>query len=157
MSKEMGQVYLERFQDWAESMSDDDFLQMVNATTGRLNREEIKKRAGISEQAIKKNGNVKSELADLEEELRKRGVLPLLTEAAKQVEAGPKLYDKNAKRAAMDSRRVAQLEAVNHDLKVRVSDLEKQVEELQSKLGSAKETVEAINDGLSVFTLCPMN
>jgi chaperonin cofactor prefoldin len=157
MSKEMGQVYLERFQAWAASMSDDDFRQIIYAPKGILNRQDIKKLAGISDQAIKKNANVKSELSCLEEGLRERGVLPALTEQAKQVEGGPKLYDKTAKRTVMDSQRLAQLESVNHDLKVRVSELEKQVEELQSKLGSAKETVEAINDGLSVFTQCSMN
>jgi chromosome segregation ATPase len=157
MSQEMGQVYLERFRVWAASMSDDDFRQIVYAPNGILNRQEIKKLADISDQAIKKNVNVKQELKALEDRLRERGILPSLTESAKKAQSGAKLYDKTAKKSAMDSQRVAQLESANHDLKVRISKLEKEVEVLQSKLASSKETVEAINDGLVVFTQCPTN
>jgi hypothetical protein len=157
MSKEQGQVYLERFRAWSSSMSDDDFRQIVYAPMGILNRQEIKKLAGLSDQAIKKNANVKDELKDLEDRLRERGVLPSLTASGDKAQSAAKLYDKTAKKSGMDSQRVAQLESSNYDLKVRISALEKEVEVLRSKLASSRETVEAINDGLVVFTQCPMN
>jgi len=138
-------------------MSDDDFRQIVYAPMGILNRQEIKKLAGLSDQAIKKNANVKDELKDLEDRLRERGVLPSLTASGDKAQSAAKLYDKTAKKSGMDSQRVAQLESSNYDLKVRISALEKEVEVLRSKLASSRETVEAINDGLVVFTQCPMN
>jgi predicted nucleic acid-binding Zn-ribbon protein len=156
MSKEQGQIYLERFMAWAASMSDDDFRQIVYVPMGILNRQEIKKLAGLSDQAIKKNASVKDELKDLEDGLRERGVLPSLTTSEDKAQSAAKLYDKTAKKSAMDSRRVAQLESSNH-LKVRISELETEVKKLRSKLASSRETVEAINDGLVVFTQCPMN
>jgi len=71
---------LEKFRAWAASMSDDDFLNIVYAPTGGLNKQEIKKLLGLSYQAIKKNAGVVSALKELESELRESGVLPPLTE-----------------------------------------------------------------------------
>ncbi|CAM4307268.1 hypothetical protein VRRI112168_19930 [Vreelandella rituensis] len=68
--QEQGQIYLERFREWVKSMSDDDFRQIVYSPKGILNRQQIKKLAGLSDQAIKKNENVKAELQDLENRLR---------------------------------------------------------------------------------------
>ncbi|MFL1484788.1 VPA1267 family protein [Marinobacter sp. LN3S78] len=157
MSQERGQIYLERFQAWSASMSDDDFRQIVYGPMGILNRQEIKKLAGLSDQAIKKNANVKQALKDLEDSLRERAVLPPLTDSGKKAQAGAKLYDKTARRSSADSQRLAQLESTNHDLQVRIEKLEKENEALRSKLASTSETVEAIKDGLVVFTQCPMS
>jgi hypothetical protein len=157
MSKEQGQIYLDRFTAWSASMSDDDFRQIVYVPKGILNRQEIKKLAGLSDQAIKKNEKVKAALKDLEDRLRERGVLPPLTDSGKKAQTGSKLYDRTAKKSSLDSQRVAQLESKNHDLQVRIEKLEKENEALRAKLASSRETVEAINDGLVVFTQCPMN
>lgn len=155
MSKEQGEVYLNKFRAWKASMSDDDYRKIVYAPMGILNRQEIKKLAGLSDQAIKKNAKVKAELRSLENDLRARGVLPLLTVKGEKAQTEPRPYDKAAKRAGMDSRRVALLEAENHDLKVQVEKLQKENELLHSKLATSKETVDAITDGLTVFMQCP--
>jgi len=155
MSKEQGDVYLNKFRAWKASMSDDDYRKIVYAPMGILNRQEIKKMAGLSDQAIKKNAKVKTELQALENDLRVRGVLPPLTEKGEKAQAEPKLYDKSAKRSGMDSRRVALLEAENHDLKAQVEKLQKESELLHSKFASSRETVDAITDGLTVFMQCP--
>lgn len=47
--QEQGQIYLERFREWIKSMSDDDFRQIVYSPKGILNRQQIKKLAGLSE------------------------------------------------------------------------------------------------------------
>lgn len=157
MSKEKGQEYLDRFNAWSASMTDDDFRQIVYAPKGILNRQQIKKLAGLSDQAVKKNAKVVEALRLLEDRLRKRGVLPPLTDAGEKAKSEPKLYDKTSKRSSSDSQRVAKLESTNHDLQVRIEKLEKENEALRSKLASSKETVEAVNDSLTVFTQCPMN
>lgn len=155
--QEQGQIYLERFREWVNSTSDDEFRQIVYAPKGILNRQHIKKLAGISDQAIKKNENIKAELRDLENELRKpeRGVLPPLTEAGEESLAAPKLYDASALRSGLDHRRLGKLEAENQDLRVQVERLRRENEELKAKMVSSQETVDAVNDGLMVFLKCP--
>lgn len=157
MSKEIGQVYLERFRIWSGTMSDDDFRRIVYAPMGILNRQQIKKHAGLSDQAIKKNASVKQELKNLEDRLRARGVLPPLNDSGKKARAGVKLYDTTAQKSETNSERVAKLESSNHDLRARISELEKEVVKLRSRLASNRETVEAVKDGLMVFTQCPMS
>lgn len=155
MTQETGKVYLERFRAWKDSMSADDFRQIVNASRGILNRQQIKKLAGLSDQAIKKNPNIKTELQDLENDLRDSGVLPPLTEQGEQEREGPKLYDRSVSQSRIDGTRIAQLEASNHELQVKVEELQKENADLRQQLALHKETVDAIDDGLAVFKQCP--
>lgn len=83
-------------------MSDDDFRQIVYSPKGILNRQQIKKLADLSDQAIKKNENVKAELQNLENRLRERNVLPPLSEVGKESLSAPKLYDASFKRNTLD-------------------------------------------------------
>ena len=52
MSQEQGEIYLERFRSWRDTMSDDGFRQIVYAPMGILNRQEVKKLAGLSDQGV---------------------------------------------------------------------------------------------------------
>lgn len=124
MSQEQGQRYVNAFREWAATMSDDAFQQIVFAPKGILNRQEIKKLSGLSDQAIKKNATVKEELKQLEDRLRKRGVLPPLTETAQARQPEPKRYDPSVNRKALESRRLSALEQENIELKARVATLE---------------------------------
>ena len=155
MTQETGQVYLEKFRAWKDSMSEDHFRQIVYAPRGILNRQQIKKLAGLSDQAIKKNPNIKAELQNLENDLRDLGVLPPLTELGEQEREEPKLYDRSVGQSKIDSTRVAQLEASNHELQVKVEKLQKENANLKEQLALHKETVDAIDDGLAVFKQCP--
>ncbi|MEH6643324.1 VPA1267 family protein [Vreelandella glaciei] len=153
--QEQGQIYLERFREWIKSMSDDDFRQIVYSPKGILNRQQIKKLAGLSDQAIKKNENVKAELQNLENRLRERNVLPPLSEAGKESLSAPKLYDASSKRNTLDHGRLGKLEAENQDLKVQLEKLQRENVRLKAQIASSRETVDAVNDGLMVFLKCP--
>ena len=153
--QEQGHIYLERFREWIKSMSDDDFRQIVYSPKGILNRQQIKKLAGLSDQAIKKNENVKAELQDLENRLRERNVLPPLSEAGKESLSAPKLYDASSKRNALEHGRLGKLEAENQDLKVQLEKLQRENVRLKAQITSSRETVDAVNDGLMVFLKCP--
>lgn len=153
--QEQGQIYLERFREWVKSMSDDDFRQIVYSPKGILNRQQIKKLAGLSDQAIKKNEHVKAELQVLENRLRERNVLPPLSEAGKESLSAPKLYDASSKRNALDHVRLGKLEAENQDLKVQLEKLQRENARLKAQIASSRETVDAVNDGLMVFLKCP--
>ncbi|WP_275898172.1 VPA1267 family protein [Marinobacter sp. BW6] len=153
--QEQGRIYLENFHRWAKSMSDDDFRQIVYAPKGILNRQKVKELAGLSDQAIKKNEKVKAVLKALEDQLRERGVLPPLTEVGKQSLATPKRYDASSKKHALDHGRLGKLEAENQDLKVQFEKLQQENARLKARLAAHQETVDAVNDGLSVFLKCP--
>lgn len=152
MSKEQGKIYFENFDKWAKSMSDNDFRRIVYAPSGNLNRQKIKELASVSDSAIKHNDQVVAALKELEDGLRKRGVLPPIIK--KGSTPGPKTYDPSFKQSALDAHHVAHLESANHDLRVRVEALERENEVLRSKLASRTETVEAISDGLAIFEAC---
>ncbi|MGH1448248.1 MAG: VPA1267 family protein [Pseudomonadaceae bacterium] len=124
MSQEQGQRYVNAFRAWAATMSDDDFRQMIFAPKGILNRQQIKKLSGLSDQAIKKNATVKEELKQLEDGLRARGVLPPLTKTAQARQPEPKRYDPSISRKALESRRLSALEQENIELKARVATLQ---------------------------------
>lgn len=153
--QEQGQIYLERFREWIKSMSDDDFRQIVYSPKGILNRQQIKKLAGLSDQAIKKNENVKAELQNLENRLRERNVLPPLSEVGKESLSAPKLYDASSKRNTLDHSRLGKLEAENQNLKVHLEKLQRENVRLKAQVASSRETVDAVNDGLMVFLKCP--
>lgn len=153
--QKQGQIYLEKFREWAESMSDDDFRQIVYGPKGILNRQRIKELAGLSDQAIKKNERIKAELKDLENGLRKRDVLPPLTEAGKESLSAPKLYDASSKRDVLDHGWLGKLEAENQDLKVQLEKLQRENAGLKARIASSRETVDAVSDGLMVFLKCP--
>lgn len=157
MSKEQGQRYVDMFEAWAATMTDEDFIQIIYSPMGILNRQEVKKLSGISDQAIKKNPRVKTALSKLEDELRGKGVLPPLSESAKAKQGKPKLYDKNSEQKSRDLMRVSDLEATNHDLRVKVQALEGKIKRLEAQLATNGETIEAVDECHAVFALCPSN
>lgn len=152
MSQEQGQKYITMFNAWAASMDDDAYKQIVYR--GSLNKQDIKKLSGISDQAIKKNPTITKTLSDLEDDLRERGVLPPLTKQGKVEKDTPKLFDTGKFQNIMDSNRLSELEAENQDLRAQVATLEAKVAKLEALAATNADTVSAIND-LEVFRLCP--
>lgn len=124
MSQEKGERYFEMFKTWEATMSDEDFTDIIYPSTGKLNRGQIKKLSGVSSEAIKRNSKVKEALEKLEDRLRQKGILPPLSEAAKNTQNDPKKYDNTANRKLLESKRVATLEAENIELKAKVKALE---------------------------------
>lgn len=113
---------LNMFKAWEASMSDDDFTDIIYP--GKLNRGQIKKLSGVSDEAIKRNSKVKAALEELEERLRNKGLLPPLSDSGKKAKSGPKKYDNTANRKLLDSKRISALEAENIELKAKVRELE---------------------------------
>ncbi len=86
------------------------------------------KGTGCSKSALNQNPALRKALKALENELRSKGVLPPLTDAAKKNEGKPQAYDNTANRQLLDSKRVSSLEAENIELKAKVKELEKRLE-----------------------------
>ncbi|MDE1210397.1 VPA1267 family protein, partial [Vibrio aestuarianus] len=121
--QQKAQQNLEAFEVWKATQTDDDFKQIV--FRGQLNRIEVAKGIGCGKSALNQNPALKKALKILEDELRSKGVLPPLTDAAKNNADKPKVYDNTANRKLLDSKRVSSLEAENIELKAKVKELEK--------------------------------
>jgi hypothetical protein len=109
---------LETFLTWQATLNDDCFKQIV--FRGALNRGEIAKACNFGKSALQQNPQIKEALAKLEGGLRKRGVLPQLTEKAKTGQAEPKQHDRTSRKAATDAKRIAYLEQEVLELKARL-------------------------------------
>ncbi|WP_394243549.1 VPA1267 family protein [Vibrio astriarenae] len=133
--QQKAQQNLEAFEVWKATQTDDDFKQIV--FRGQLNRNEVAKGIGCGKSALIQNPALKQALKALEIELRGKGVLPPLTDAAKKSEGKPQAYDNTANRKLRDSNRVSLLEAENIELKAEVKELEKRLE----RFGELSETL----------------
>ncbi|MDF4652447.1 VPA1267 family protein [Vibrio parahaemolyticus] len=133
--QQKAQRNLEAFEVWKATQTDDEFKQIV--FRGQLNRIEVAKGIGCGKSALNQNPALKKALKSLEDELRGKGVLPLLTDAAKKNEGKPQAYDNTASRKTIDSKRVSSLEAENIELKAKVEALEKRLE----RFGELSETL----------------
>ncbi|KFZ38275.1 hypothetical protein HR45_07245 [Shewanella mangrovi] len=133
--QQKAQQNLEAFEVWKATQTDDDFKQIV--FRGQLNRIEVAKGTGCGKSALNQNPALRKALKALEGELRDRGVLPPLTEAARKNEGKPQAYDNTVNRQLLDSKRVPPLEAENIELKAKVKELEKRLE----RFGELSETL----------------
>ncbi|MCT2530468.1 VPA1267 family protein [SAR92 clade bacterium H921] len=126
---------LNSFRSWVATQTDPDFKQII--FRGQLNRGEIAKAIGCGKSALNQNPALKKELANLETELRNKGILPQLSKAAKEGTSKPKKYDSTANRKSLDSKRVSTLEAENIELKAKVKELESKL----ARFGELNETL----------------
>ncbi|WP_339890676.1 VPA1267 family protein [uncultured Alteromonas sp.] len=133
--QQKAQQNLEAFEVWKATQTDDELKQIV--FRGQLNRIEVAKGIGCGKSALNQNPALKKALKALEDELRSKGVLPPLTDAAKKNEGKPQAYDNTANRKLLDSKRVSSLEAENIELKAKVRELEKRLE----RFGELSETL----------------
>lgn len=121
---------IEAFLSWMASTQDDYFKQIIYR--GKLNRNEVAKGCGFSKSVLLQNPKVKELLNNLEESLRKRGVLPNLSVVGQSKLINTKTYNKNYSKNIKDSKRVA--------------NLEQKVIELEAKLKRYQELAEVITD-----------
>ncbi len=139
--QQKAQQNLEAFEVWKATQTDDDFKKIV--FRGQLNRIEVAKGTGCGKSALSQNPALRKALKALEGELRDRGVLPSLTEAARKNKGKPQAYDNTANRQLLDSKRVSSLEAENIELKAKVKELEKRLE----RFGELSETLSEMEFG----------
>ena len=112
----------DKFMSWSVTQDDAYFSQIV--FRGQLNRKEIALGAGIGKSALTQNEFIIPALADLEDDLRKRGVLPRKTEERIEKEEQPKEFDQSASGNALNKRRLSKLEQENTELQAKVRELD---------------------------------
>lgn len=133
--QQKAEEYVNNFQIWVSIQTDADFTRIIYR--GQLNRGEVAKAVGCGKSALTQNPQLRSDLHELEETLREKGVLPPLTKAAKANEKKPKEYDQTINRSIQDSKQKSRLEVENIELKAKIELLEKQLE----RFGEHSETL----------------
>lgn len=135
--QQKAQQNFEAFMLWQATLTDDDFKQIT--VRGQLNRQEVAKAIGCGKSALAQNPALKAALKTLEDSLREKGVLPPMTESAKEKQDShaPKPYDNSANRKIQDSKNLTRLEAENLELKAKLKELESKLE----RYGELSETL----------------
>ena len=107
--------------------TDDDFKQMVYR--GQLSRKEIASECGFGISALRQNPDIKKDLEKLEDDLRKRGVLPEKIKKTKSdklperdIESKKNIF--NSSRLSKLEQEVAALRAENNGLKEKLIEHE---------------------------------
>lgn len=126
---------LEQFRTWRATQTDEDFLQIIHL--GRLKRVEIAKAIGCGKSALTQNPGLRAEIDALESELRNRGILPPVVEAAHTSADQSREYNISATRLARNDHRSARLEQENIELKARIRELERHL----ARFGELSETL----------------
>ncbi|MBJ6126013.1 VPA1267 family protein [Microvirga splendida] len=122
------------FQNWVSGKSDSEFREIVGQ--GRLNRGEICRECNFSRSVLAQNPRVKDALHQLEERLRKAGVLPPLATPRNP----PPLRIKGQTEAASDAERLKRLEAENSALRVELADLRERLKRFKAMEAVLAET-----------------
>ncbi|WP_231387310.1 VPA1267 family protein [Pseudoalteromonas sp. A41-2] len=124
--QQKAQQTLKAFELWVSTQTNDDFTQLIYGE--KLNRGEIAKAIGCGKSALNQNPALKTALGNLEDRLRKEGVLPPLTVKAKEESDKPKQYDNTTHKRHLESKRLSAIEAENIELKAKIKELESKLE-----------------------------
>lgn len=125
--KQVGDENFQKFLSWQASRTEEDFRQLERR--GILNRTEIHKECGFSRSVLSSNPDVKRSLRVLEEDLRKRGVLPLKAEQDDIDDGCVSMREAGAQRAAFNAERMRRLEQENASLRNELYEVKRQLEQ----------------------------
>jgi hypothetical protein len=109
---------LATFLSWVASKTDDDYREM--ATRGQLSRQEIARECGFARSVLVQNPRVKEAVKSLETQLRRRGVLPPISEVS---DADAPLVTSPNPHAGADQARLKRLESENASLHAELTQL----------------------------------
>lgn len=116
---------LAAFRAWAQTKSDDDFREYVHRDV--LKRSEIASECGFGKSALVQNPAIKAELEELEDSLRRRGVLPAQKERD-AISEKPAVRDTQAKQKRQDGQRLNSLEQENASLRAELGKAKSMLE-----------------------------
>jgi hypothetical protein len=120
-----GEKTFRKFEAWKNSMSDQDYVQIVRGDI--LNRTIIAKECDFSKSSLGSNPKIKPSLKELEDDLRERGILPPLTAKGKAEQTKPKSLDRESIKSAREQSRVPILEQEVVELKAENAALKGQL------------------------------
>ena len=120
--KQLSDQNVSIFTSWVAGKTDADFRQMVSR--GVLSRKEIAAECGFAKSALDQNPRIKSALAELEQGLRERGVLPPLFEKRPDEPAPLRL---GHQKAAAEAERLNRLEQENASMRAENDELKRRL------------------------------
>lgn len=124
--RQIAEENVQTFIAWVASKSEADYRAMVSR--GVLSRTEIAKECGFAKSALVQNPRIRAIMRDLEDNLRRRGILPIAVERDPESPPTPLTRVRGALRAAEDAERLRRLEQENAALKAEVAELKRAVE-----------------------------
>jgi hypothetical protein len=114
---------------WSATQTDDDYTQII--FRGSLNRGEIAKAIGCGKSALQQNPALKEALNNLENGLRKKGILQPLTEQGQNTQSGEaKAYGHTKTKRIVETKRLTELEVENLSLKAELTELKRSMERM---------------------------
>ena len=117
---------VDAFLQWMRSKTDEDYKQMVYRVS--LNRKEIAIECGFAKSVLLQNPDVRAALKTLEDDLRKRRVLPPEVTQAETDQSQPLMREPGRQKASLDAERLRRLEQDNAALLSEVQELKRQLE-----------------------------
>lgn len=117
---------VDTFMQWMQCKSDADYRQMVYRAS--LNRKEIAIECGFAKSVLQQNPTVRAALKALEDDLRKRGVLPPEAAESNLDQPQPLMREPGRQKATLDAERLRRLEQDNAALRSEVQELKHQLE-----------------------------
>lgn len=123
--KQVAEQNVRLFSAWIASKTDCDFRAM--ASRGVLSRREIANECGFAKSVLDQNPRIKATLRELEDGLRRRGVLPPAVERAVAAPPIPGTQEHGGLHAAQDAERLGRLERENAALRAEVAELKRTI------------------------------
>lgn len=124
--RQLAEQNVRAFAAWVASKTDYDFAAMANR--GVLPRGEIAKDCGFAKSALDQNPRIKAALRELEDGLRRRGILPPATERNREVLKVALMRESSNLPEAREAAYLQRLEQENAALKIEVAELRRVVE-----------------------------
>lgn len=119
--QQKAEANLQAFEQWILVQTPESYANIMHR--GKLNRVDIAKACDFAKSALTQNPRIRQRLETLEEDLREQGVLPPLSDMGKSENVEVSLYEAKPEQA-MDSKRLADLEKENLELKAKLARLE---------------------------------
>lgn len=124
--QQLAEQNVQTFLGWVAGKTDEAFRQMVSR--GVLSRKEIAKECGFAKSALDQNPRIKAALKGLEDELRRRGVLPPMAATSPDVGGEPVRCAPGKQRPLFEAERLHRLEQENASLRAENAELKRQLE-----------------------------
>lgn len=148
--QELGKENVEKFNDWLKAMTDDDFREMEHR--GILKRKLVAKGCGFAVSVLRQNPKVSALFVGLEDDLRKRSILPPHKEKKSPNKDESQELDQTEAKRGIQSAHANRLEQDIIELRAKVTQLTAEKEKLEQELektGRKLNRLDAFNTALT--------
>lgn len=120
---QLAEENVRKFATWAAGQTDEDFRSM--ARRGVLSRTDIAAECGFAKSVLSQNPRIRDSLKELEEQLRRRGVLPKPVAEATGSPSELRTRQVEGVSSARDAERLKRLEQENASLRAELTEVKR--------------------------------